>query len=96
MKKKLGQRKGIKILKRLAIGVIDPILPVKGVLAGGIEGVKRIVSENKLSEEGGKGKIDYVRLGSTVGTLGLIAAVTFGVIDIKMFKELMKYVMDLG
>lgn len=95
MKKKFGQRKGGQILKSVGLGLLDTLLPVKGVAAGAVEGIKRVVTDNKNSEIGGVGKTDKVRLITSIGVLGLIAAVIFGLIDIKMFKELLRALMDL-
>lgn len=95
MKKKLGQRLGIKILKRVALGAVDTVAPIKGVASGVVNGVKQVISENKSSNEGGEGKIDWVRLSTSIGIIALALAVTFGLIDIKLFKELVRALMDV-
>lgn len=92
MKKKFGQTKVGTVLKSLGLGAVDTLLPVRGVVAGAVEGVKRVVDENKRSETAGIGKIDWIRLASAVGVVILILAVVFGWIDMDMFKELVKEV----
>ena len=76
--------KGLKIaktiLKSIALGVADNVPVVNSIKA------------NIQSEIGGKGKFDYIRLATALGTIGIIAAFLLGSITIEEVEKLLKLI----
>ena len=76
--------KGLKIagrlLKSVALGVADNV-PVVNSIKANIE-----------SEMGGAGKLDFVRLATAIGTIGIIAAFLLGQITIEDVEKLLKLI----
>lgn len=62
------------ILKRVGLGVMDNV-PVLAT-----------IKDNMQSEDGGKGKLDYLRLSVSACVFVLVLAVIFGAIDVETLK----------
>jgi hypothetical protein len=76
MKKKVLQ-KALLIGKSIVFGVADNVPVVNSIKA------------NIQAEMGGKNKIDYIRLATAIGTLGLIIAFLMGKISIDEVEQLL-------
>jgi len=79
-------RVGSRALSGAAGGTLKPIL---GAIIGIKEGVMEELDNNIQSENGGQGKIDWVRMVSLISTLGLIVLVLMGKIDLETFESLL-------
>ena len=76
MKKKV-LKKALAIGKSVVFGVADNVPVVNSIKA------------NIQSELGGKGKFDYIRLATAIGTLGLIIAFLMGKVTIDELEQLL-------
>ena len=76
MKKKILQ-KALIIGKSIVFGVADNVPVVNSIKA------------NIQAEMGGKNKIDYIRLATAIGTLGLIIAFLMGKITMDEVEQLL-------
>lgn len=104
MKKKLKDRKGVKIAASFLKGALkDTIYPVAGVVIGGVQGVKESVKaikqENKNDETGGLGKPNYVRwfgFGFAVFSLLILLGQMVGWIDLEQAEALKEAADKIG
>lgn len=79
-------RVGGRALSGAAGGTLKPII---GAAIGIKEGMMEELDANIKSDNGGQGKIDWVRMVSLFATLGLIALVVMGKIDMETFESLL-------
>ena len=80
------KRKGI--FKSIFNGILDvvKVTPIVAPFTAMIDAVK----SNVNAEEGGTGKIDYIRLAFALGILISVLAFAFGKIDFEMLEKLIK------
>lgn len=96
MKKKLKETKFAKIAGSILKGAIkDTTIPFAGAILGAAtgakEGFKKIAQESKEDETGGEGKVNYVRLASTIGVVILVLLFAFGKIDAETFSTILEH-----
>lgn len=84
-------RVGGSILSGATGGAVKPIL---GAVRGLKDGVLEEIDNNKNSEAGGEGKLDWIRIASFVATIGLIALLLTGKIDLETFESLLEAVKE--
>lgn len=89
------KRKGLQILKSVALGALSVVQPIKGLGTGLATAISNEIAENKASETGGEGKFDYVRLGTGLAIVTLVLGYVFGWIDADTFKDLLDSVSEL-
>ena len=67
-----------KVIKRVALGVKDVILPN--------------LTANRMSPEGGRGKFDYVRLATSIIALVLILGYLFGKVTMEQLQSILELI----
>ena len=77
---KKGLSIAARVVKSVALGVADNV-PVVNSIKANIE-----------SELGGKGKFDYVRMASAVGTILIIVAMLLGKLSMEEVEKLLKLI----
>lgn len=95
MKKKFKDTKVGMILGGILKGALgDTILPIAGTVVGAVSGAKETIKkikQNNLEDElGGQGKVNYVRLLSTVAMIGFALMFAFGKINSETFERLIE------
>lgn len=86
----LKKKKFLTILKSVGLGLVDTVLPVKGLIGGIVKGVKEVKDGHLNSEVGGKGNIDFLRLTISVCTLITVIAWLAGWITFEELKQALK------
>lgn len=102
MKKKFKETKAGKILggvlrvggRALSGAAGGTLKPVLGAIVGIKEGVMEEIDNNINSQEGGEGKIDWVRMVSLIITIGLVVLVVMGKIDLDTFEKIIDAVKE--
>lgn len=95
MKKKFRETKVGKLLKSKvgksigsfltgALGVY--LKPLAGGIAGVQEGLKHVKNDNLNSEQGGKGKVNYINLIGIVSSISLLVAYLMGYLTEEKFE----------
>jgi len=84
-------RVGKSVLLGATGGTLKPAI---GAAMGFAEGFRSEIEDNKNSDNGGKGSIDWIRVASMVIFVGLVALLVFGKIDLDTFKELVDALED--
>jgi len=86
----LKKKKFLNVLKSVGLGLLDTVLPVKGIIGGVIKGASEVITANKDDELGGKDQIDYLRLSVALSSLALIIAFIAGWITFEDLKSVLK------
>lgn len=86
----LKKKKALNVLKSIGLGLLDTVLPVKGIIGGIIKGASEVVTANKEAKLGGKDQIDYLRLSVALSTLALIIAFIAGWITFEDLKSVLR------
>lgn len=99
MKKKFKDTAFAKIAGSILKGAItDTLSPVIGVASGAViglkEGINKVKQENLAGELGGQGNPDWVRLGSLVLFVGLIALMITGKITFEQVDKIFSLFTD--
>jgi len=82
----LKKKKFLNILKSVGLGLLDTVLPVKGIF----KGIKEVFTANKEAKLGGKDQIDYLRLSVALSTLALVIAFIAGWITFEDLKSVLR------
>lgn len=91
-KKPLG-----KIIRSVGLGVVDSVLPVKGIASGVLGGVKEAFEKNLLDEVTEEGQVDWVRIAVFVCLFGLIVYLLIQLFTGAMtLDEVLIYFKELG
>ena len=82
----MGKNKRKGIFKSIFNGILDvvKVTPVVAPFTAMVDAVK----SNVNSDEGGSGKIDFIRLACAIGIVAGVVALLFGKIDIEQLKQL--------
>lgn len=86
----LKKKKALNVLKSIGLGLLDTVLPVKGIIGGVLKGAREIVTANKEAKLGGKDQIDYLRLSVALSTLALVIAFIAGWITFEDLKSVLR------
>ena len=97
LKNFFNKTKAGKIIRSVGLGVVDSVLPVKGIASGVVGGVKEAFEKNLLDEVTEEGQIDWIRIATFIALFGLIVFILIQLFSGAMtLEQVLNYFEDLG
>lgn len=92
-----NKTKAGKIIRSVGLGVVDSVLPVKGIASGVVGGVKEAFEKNLLDEVTEEGQIDWIRISTFIALFGIIVFILIQLFSGAMtLEQVLKYFEELG